>query len=143
MAKWTEEWNTFCAAFLGQMSSSHHNAPSVRTLHPDLVVLRARDYLNAYWNQSVTLEDLARETSMSTWEICRRFSAAFGLAPHRYQLLIRLREAKTRLLNGACIADVAIDTGFCDQSHLGRHFRSVFGLTPGTLVKQAAKTRTF
>jgi len=35
------------------------------------------------------------------------------------------------LLHGKKPAAVAMDLGFADQSHFGRHFRRTFSLTPG------------
>jgi transcriptional regulator GlxA family with amidase domain len=33
-------------------------------------------------------------------------------------------------------------TGFADQSHMGRHFRAMFGMTPGAVARHA-DSRTF
>jgi AraC-like DNA-binding protein len=38
--------------------------------------------------------------------------------------------------SGKSIIDTAIETGFADQSHLTRKFKSKFGITPGTYKKQ-------
>jgi AraC-like DNA-binding protein len=49
--------------------------------------------------------------------------------------VLRLRKAKAMLIYGASISEVAFNTGFADQSHLGRHFKSMFGMTPGAVLK--------
>lgn len=54
----------------------------------------------------------------------RRFSRDFGIAPHSLQVVARLSEASRLLRGGADIAQTAAETGFTDQSHLGRHFPS-------------------
>nr|WP_247385558.1 MULTISPECIES: helix-turn-helix domain-containing protein [unclassified Bradyrhizobium] len=43
----------------------------------------------------------------------------------------RLNDARELLRRGESIAGVAAETGFADQSHLGRFFRRAFGITPG------------
>jgi AraC-like DNA-binding protein len=104
---------------------------------PDRRLSLTRDYLRAYWNRPVTLEQLARQASLSSFELNRRFAAAYGLPPHRYQPILRVIEAKSRLLDGAGISEVALAAGFADQSHFGRLFKAVLGITPGTLAKLA------
>ena len=53
-----------------------------------------------------------------------------GLTPHQFQLQNRIRKAQRLLENSATIAEVALATGFCDQSHFIRHFEKIVGLTP-------------
>jgi AraC-like DNA-binding protein len=35
------------------------------------------------------------------------------------------------MAEGETLAEVAVATGFADQSHLTRHFKKAFGMTPG------------
>ena len=35
------------------------------------------------------------------------------------------------MVAGSSLADAAIASGFADQSHFTRHFKSAFGITPG------------
>jgi AraC-like DNA-binding protein len=143
LGKWTGEWIVFCEAILSPYSRDESARPSaaLSRVSRDPAILRAHEYLKEFWDKNVSLTDLAREASMSTYEVCRRFSAMYGLTPHRYQLVLRVMNAKSKLLQGAGISEVASDTGFSDQSHLGRHFKSVFGLTPGTVVREVARAR--
>jgi len=53
------------------------------------------------------------------------------MPPHQYQKQVQVRRAKELLARGVPIAAVAVDTGFCDQSHLNRVFKNFTGLTPG------------
>jgi AraC-like DNA-binding protein len=54
-----------------------------------------------------------------------------GLSPHNFQTQIRLKQAKAKLLQGQSIIDVALETGFVDQSHFTRFFKRMIGVTPG------------
>ena len=53
------------------------------------------------------------------------------MPPHAFWQLAKLNDARRLLRAGQDIAAVAAETGFSDQSHLGRCFRRVFGVTPG------------
>ncbi|WP_256927985.1 helix-turn-helix domain-containing protein [Caballeronia sordidicola] len=143
LARWAGEWSLFCETILPpyRRSESARSDSARHCADRDPGVLRAHEYLKEFWDQNVSLADLAREASMSTYELCRRFSVIYGLTPHRYQLVLRVTNAKAKLLQGTSISNVASDTGFSDQSHLGRHFKSVLGLTPGAVVREAVRAK--
>lgn len=73
---------------------------------------------------------LASQTSMTREGITRRFSRAHGMPPQAFRRMLRLNRARQLLRTEMCLADVAAETGFADQSHLGRWFRQAFGTTP-------------
>lgn len=141
VSAWAGEWQTFCESLLRPYRDARNDAPWPRSMHGDPGLIRAVDYLRTHWNRNVLLNELADEASVSTFELCRRFTAAFGLTPHRYQLMLRVTNAKAQLLRGERIPDVACEAGFADQSHLGRHFKAILGITPGAVAKEAAIVR--
>ena len=98
-------------------------------------VRRARDYLRAQPAENVSLEKLACEAGLSPFYLCRVFHQQTGLSPHAYQTLVRVRLAKTLLAKGVPIPEAAVEAGFCDQAHLTRHFKRIYGATPGRYLK--------
>jgi AraC family chemosensory pili system transcriptional regulator ChpD len=44
---------------------------------------------------------------------------------------LRTRRALALLRAGVAVGDAAHALGFADQSHLTRHFRSAYGISPG------------
>jgi AraC-like DNA-binding protein len=54
------------------------------------------------------------------------------MPPHAFRIVSRLNLARRQIRAGETLAAVAVEQGFADQSHLGRHFRRVFGVTPET-----------
>ena len=88
----------------------------------------------AHLDANMSLDDLAMITGLSRFHLLRVFRAATGLPPHTYFNHMRLRRAKRLLFDGASIADAAAATGFADQSHLNRHFKAMWGVSPGAFI---------
>ncbi len=84
-----------------------------------------------------SLERLARDLGTHPSHLVRVFRREYGLPPHRYVVGRRLDRARRLLLDGMPIAEVAVETGFHDQSHLTRHFRALLGTTPGAFRSAA------
>jgi AraC-like DNA-binding protein/mannose-6-phosphate isomerase-like protein (cupin superfamily) len=73
----------------------------------------------------------AARAGMSREGFSRMFARLHGMPPHAFWLMGRLNHARELLRAGDAIAEVAAETGFTDQSHLGRWFRRAFGVSPG------------
>jgi hypothetical protein len=61
----------------------------------------------------------------------------FGIAPHRYDVGLRIEAARRRLLEGEPAAQVAEGVGFHDQAHLTRHFKRHVGTRPARYASTA------
>ncbi|CAN7392722.1 MULTISPECIES: AraC family transcriptional regulator [Ensifer] len=79
---------------------------------------------------SMTVGKIAVRHGLSREGFSRRFTRLIGMSPHAYRLMHRLNAARRDLRSETSVADIAAKYGFADQSHLGRHFRRVFGATP-------------
>jgi AraC-like DNA-binding protein len=94
-------------------------------------VARVRDLLLAKPEVKIAVGELEAASGLSRWQLARQFRAAFGVSPHRYQLLRRLDRARGLVVAGHGLAEAALASGFADQAHLTRAFRAAFGLSPG------------
>jgi AraC-like DNA-binding protein len=94
-------------------------------------VERARDFLLAEAARTVASEELERVSGLDRFALARHFRTVYGTSPHRFQVGRRLARAQTMIAAGTTLSEVAVATGFADQSHLTRHFAARFGLTPG------------
>jgi len=94
-------------------------------------VARAREYLEAHYAAEVRLADLSRPTGLTPYHLNRVFRRALGLPPHAFQTQVRILHATRLLRLGRPPAMVAAETGFADQSHFTRRFRTTVGVTPG------------
>jgi AraC-like DNA-binding protein len=97
-----------------------------------------RGFLKAHVSEPVSTEDLARVIGLSACHLIRSFHYEFGLPPHAYHLRLRLADACERLTRGLALASVAYECGFADQSHLGRKFKAVYGVTPAAWAAAVA-----
>ena len=93
-------------------------------------VRRARDYLHASSTRIVTLDELAAVSGRDRWSLSRDFRTFYGTSPYHYLTMRRLEAARTMMLRGVALVDVAAAAGFADQSHMTRHFRNAYGIPP-------------
>ena len=93
---------------------------------------RAAELLRENLDGRIRLADVARECSLSVSHFARSFKATFGMAPHRWLIGRRMERAKELLQQTTTpIADIAIQSGFGDQTAFTRTFRQVMGISPG------------
>jgi AraC family transcriptional regulator len=103
---------------------------------------RSIDFIQAHLPEGLSLQTLAGEVHLSPFHFARLFKKSLGLAPHQYLIRCRVELAKSLLLRSkSTITDVAVEVGFCDQSHLAAHFKRIYGVTPRAFVKQRAVCR--
>lgn len=97
----------------------------------DRTLLKVTDYIEDRLNQSIKIKDLAAFVDISQFHFSRLFKQSTGKTPHQYIVEQRIELAK-RLLKkeNRAIADIALDCGFSSQSHLGKYFRQLTGITP-------------
>ena len=104
--------------------------PSRGGLSPALA-RRVRDYIEGHLDEKIRLDGLAALTGLSTDHFARAFHQSVGVPPHTYLLRRRLEHVEHMLREThAPLSEIALATGFSDQSHLARHFRRWAGVSP-------------
>ncbi|QRM56539.1 AraC family transcriptional regulator [Sinorhizobium sp. BG8] len=97
---------------------------------------RATDFIEANCLRGIRLEELSQLTGLSQSYFSHAFKASTGVAPHQWQMNLRIEKAKQLLLEtDVPLTIVASDTGFSDQAHFTRTFRRVVGATPSNWKK--------
>jgi AraC family transcriptional regulator len=98
---------------------------------------RAIEFIHAHLAEDVSLVSLAGAAGLSPFHFARLFKRSTGLSPHQYLLRCRVESARGLLMRSkASIAEVAVEVGFCDQSHLAAHFKRVYGVSPKAFLQQ-------
>lgn len=77
------------------------------------------------------LEEIANVAGLSVSHFKTLFRKSLGLPPHQYLIRRRVERAAMQLRAGkAPIGQIALENGFCHQSHLALHTRRVLGVSP-------------
>lgn len=88
------------------------------------------EFLEMHYMENITLDDLCKLTGLSKYYLLRSFTKQKGISPYSYLETIRIDKAKKLLEQGILPIDVALQTGFTDQSHFSNFFKKFIGLTP-------------
>lgn len=91
---------------------------------------RVIEFIAANLTRPVALAELAAVAGMGVRQFCRVFRASTGHSPHQYLLNQRVERAKALIGAGWALSEVALGSGFADQSQLTRTFVQRVGITP-------------
>jgi transcriptional regulator GlxA family with amidase domain len=97
----------------------------------DPLVRRALLIMQQNLDFPLPVKEIARRMGVGNRQIERHFSTALGISPQAAFLRIRLSFARHLVeTTEKSIAQIAVDCGFCDSSHLSRMFRRRYERTP-------------
>ena len=120
----------YLSTFENRLERLHSLKRSTRieTLHR---VERARAYVHANNERTVTLDDIASAAALSRFHLTRSFAEVHGLPPLAYHRRLRL-EAAARLLKqeAASPTELSERLGYASLSAFTRAFRQAFGVPP-------------
>jgi AraC-like DNA-binding protein/mannose-6-phosphate isomerase-like protein (cupin superfamily) len=97
----------------------------------------ARQFIRDNFNRDMRIEEIAEHACLSTFHFVRVFKEAFGITPKRYQLQLRLREAKRLLLTTDMgVSEIAYFLGYSSPEYFSRTFSSKVGVPPGAFAEK-------
>lgn len=92
---------------------------------------RVLAFIRTRLDQTITVDQLAREVGMSASHFSRVFKETMGSTPMQYVLAYRIEQAAKLMSDPARpLGHVALECGFADQAHFSRSFKQVTGQTP-------------
>ena len=107
-------------------------------------VQRAENYIEANWNQPISIEDIVAATGSSARSLFRAFHQSRGYTPLQFTKEVRLRNAHRVLSQtrpGITVTEVALTCGFSDLSRFSKDFSRAFGVSPSGLLRRGPAER--
>ncbi|RDS84246.1 helix-turn-helix domain-containing protein [Dyella psychrodurans] len=101
---------------------------------------RAKDLMASHVQEGVSVAHLAQACHISPSGLVRGFKRNTGLTPYQWFLSLRINLAMDLMEDDArSLADVALQSGFADQSHFSRVFKEKVGISPGAWRSRSAR----
>jgi AraC-like DNA-binding protein len=92
---------------------------------------RICDFIEEHIGEKISLGALSSMAGLSLNHFARAFQQSVGTPPHRYLLERRVQHVEQMLQKTQLpLSQIALATGFSDQSHLARHYRRLTGMPP-------------
>jgi AraC family transcriptional regulator len=92
---------------------------------------RARSLLRERFREPVTPREVADEIGVHPAHLARLFRVRYGESLGEFVRRLRLQWAAEQLATtDLSLAPLAVEAGFCDQSHFTRAFKRLYGVTP-------------
>jgi AraC family transcriptional regulator len=115
-------------------SSLARNSRAIRAAMPGRKLKAVLSYIEDNLGRDLGLRDIAQVAGLSVSHFKTMFRKSLGVPPHQYLIRRRVERAASQLrLEKIPIGQIALEDGFCHQSHLALHTRRVLGLTPQEL----------
>ena len=100
-------------------------------------ILPVAKYIEQNYAESISMAEMAEMVGLSSTHFNRRFQQLLRMSPRQYLRDIRIQAAQELLVTTSqSIAEIAIDVGYTDQSHLSKRFREVTGISPAAYRKR-------
>lgn len=119
---------------MAQLLHCYASKKSEKGIEADEGVYAVCNYIEAHFQESITLDELSKVSHRNKYVLLRNFTKIKGITPYQYLLTVRINHAKKMLesdMEESGIADIALETGFTDQSHFTNAFKKIIGVTPG------------
>ena len=98
---------------------------------PARMLRNIEEYIDLNLEKDLGVEKLASHLGISASYFTRSFRSSVGLTPHAYVMRRRLLRAQELLASTERpLTDIALATGFADQSHFSRRFHEMTGVPP-------------
>jgi AraC-like DNA-binding protein len=134
---------TLSVAFLNAVPSSFSELLDSEPRTDKLTsVRRVEDYIDAHWQQPISVEKLAAVTGIGVRTIFATFKRERGYTPLAYLKTVRLKKSHELLQSPATttsVTSVALACGFSNLGHFARDYQQAFGELPSQTLARARR----
>ena len=103
---------------------------------------RLMAYVEDNLDRQITLAELAEVVNVSRFHFTRLFKRSTGSTAIRFVEKCRIRRAQSLIVETDLpLVDIALVTGFADQSHFTRRFQREVGCTPAAYAREKGRRR--
>jgi AraC family ethanolamine operon transcriptional activator len=107
-----------------------------------LIVTRAREYMEMHIDEAITVADLCAELGVSRRTLQYSFQDVLDLNPVKFLRALRLNAVRRALKQAAgseraAVADIAARWGFWHLSHFSAEYKAMFGELPSETLRRA------
>lgn len=102
----------------------------------------AEEFIEAHWDQAISIEKLVEATGVGARAIFRAFQQSRGYSPMAFARMVRLRHARDMLAAPdpeTSVTSVAFVCGFGNLGHFARDYRETFGERPSETLARAVR----
>jgi transcriptional regulator GlxA family with amidase domain len=108
-------------------------------------VRRVEDYIEAHWDQAITIEKLADVTEISARSIFKAFQRSRGYSPMAFAKKVRLTHANEMLKMPdakTSVTGVAFACGFANLGHFAKDYQEMFRELPSETLGRSKWSST-
>jgi AraC-like DNA-binding protein len=119
--------------------SFSHRLQSQESMPAPWVVRRVEEFIEAHWQEAITIDRLAAETGVSTRAIFRAFERSRAYSPMAFAKAIRLKQARDILASGdpgVSVTAAAFRSNFASPGRFAKDYRDAFGELPSATLSR-------
>jgi len=116
---------------IDRVSQSHFAIFQGQRTHKDEGILRAQTFIEKYYQDEISIDDIAGQANMSKRNFIRRFKTATQNTPIEYLQRVKIEVAKKALeKNEQNVSSLMYEAGYNDIKAFRKVFKRYTGLTP-------------
>jgi len=95
------------------------------------VALLVCEFIHENYHRQIFLSELSDLAQLSEFHFCRMFKENMAQTPQEYLTQVRIERVKQLLSSTKLsLVEVTLKCGFANQSHMGRYFKKLIGISP-------------
>lgn len=130
-AVFNQEDEALCSELLLDLAGCFVNTEiNFSAKNENTLINKAKEMIYSNLDKTLRLDELCKEFSISKFQLIRLFKAGTGISPYQFYLNCKIEYARKIIENTKDVYAAVAECGFVDLTHLNRHFKSIYAVTP-------------